>query len=122
MRSRSAIQLGGPVLLVVLAALLGSFASTATEIYFVSALVSVTIVVALYVFVGNSGVVSFGHISFVAVGAWAAGVLSVPSPRSRRSCRTCSRSCADHTVGNIPSLLIAAGRGRGRTRCSSGCR
>ena len=36
------------------------------------------IVVALYVFVGNSGVVSFGHISFVAVGAWAAGVLSVP--------------------------------------------
>ena len=72
------------MLLVVLAALLGSFASTSTEIYFVSALVSVTIVVALYVFVGNSGVVSFGHISFVAVGAWAAGVLSVPGRREAR--------------------------------------
>ena len=60
------------------AALLGSVASTSTEIYFVNALVAVSIVVALYVFVGNSGVLSFGHISFVAVGAWAAGVLSVP--------------------------------------------
>ena len=40
-----------------------------TQIYFINALVSVAIVVALYVFVGNSGVLSFGHISFVAVGA-----------------------------------------------------
>ena len=108
MRSRSAIQLGGPVLLVVLAALLGSFASTATEIYFVSALVSVTIVVALYVFVGNSGVVSFGHISFVAVGAWAAGVLSVPIAEKPAIMPYLFPFLRDHTVGNIPSLLIAA--------------
>ncbi len=53
-------------------------ASRETEIYFINALVAVSVVVALYVFVGNSGVLSFGHISFVAVGAWAAGVLSVP--------------------------------------------
>ena len=59
-------------------ALLGTLVSRSTEIYFINALVSVSIVVALYVFVGNSGVLSFGHISFVAVGAWAAGVLSVP--------------------------------------------
>ena len=36
------------------------------------------IVMALYVFVGNSGVLSFGHVSFVAVGAFAAGLVSVP--------------------------------------------
>ena len=42
------------------------------------ALVPVAIVVALYVFVGNSGVISFGHVSFVAVGAFAAGVMTVP--------------------------------------------
>ena len=41
-------------------------------------LLQVSVVVAIYVFVGNSGVLSFGHISFVAVGAWTAGVLSVP--------------------------------------------
>jgi branched-chain amino acid transport system permease protein len=111
MRSRGAVQLGGPVLLVGLAALLGSFASTSTEIYFVSALVSVTIVVALYVFVGNSGVVSFGHISFVAVGAWAAGVLSVPVAEKPAIMPYLFPFLRDHAVGNIPSLLIAAGVG-----------
>ena len=62
-----------------MAALLGSLTGRSSQIYFINALVSVSIVVALYVFVGNSGVLSFGHISFVAVGAWAAGVLAVPS-------------------------------------------
>jgi branched-chain amino acid transport system permease protein len=111
MRSRSAVQLGGPVILVVLAALLGSFASTATEIYFVSALVSVTIVVALYVFVGNSGVVSFGHISFVAVGAWAAGILSMPVDEKPAIMPNLAGFLGDTTVGNVSSLAIAAGVG-----------
>ena len=78
---------------------------SATEIYFITALISVSIVVAIYVFVGNSGVLSFGHISFVAVGVWAAGVLSVPVeekpatmpylfrlPRARRRSGTSRRS------------------------------
>ena len=68
--------------------------SRATEIYFINALVAVAIVVALYVFVGNSGVLSFGHISFVAVGALAAGVLSVPARVKPAICRTSSRSSA----------------------------
>ena len=32
-----------------------------------------TIVVGLYVFIGNSGILSFGHIGFVCIGAYAAG-------------------------------------------------
>ena len=67
-----------PAVLVIGAALLGTVVSQSTQTYFTDALVKVAIVVALYVFIGNSGVVSFGHISFVAVGAWTAGVLSVP--------------------------------------------
>ena len=78
--SRAAQQVLAPAALVVAAALLGTTVSRSTEIYFINALVSVSIVVALYMFVGNSGVLSFGHISFFAVGVWAAGVLSVPSP------------------------------------------
>ena len=54
--SRALPELGGPAALVVAAALVGSTASRSTEIYFISALVSVSMVVALYVFVGNSGV------------------------------------------------------------------
>ena len=72
------MPLTGPIALIVGAALLGSVLARETQIYFISALLAVVVVVAFYVFVGNSGVVSFGHISFVAVGAWAAGILSVP--------------------------------------------
>ena len=71
------------------------FASAANDIYFLNALVSVAIVVALYVFVGNSGVLSFGHISFVAVGAFCAGRDDgAARVEVGACCRTCSRSCA----------------------------
>src|SRR6476661_4545841 len=72
-------ELAAPALLVVVAALFGTVVSLSTQAYFTDALVSVAIVVALYTFIGNSGVLSFGHISFVAIGAWTAGVLSVPT-------------------------------------------
>ena len=91
--------------------MLGSIASTSTEIYFVNALVAVSIVVAIYVFVGNSGVLSFGHISFVAVGAWAAGVLSVPVTEKPATMQYLFPFLREHTLGNIPSLLVAAGIG-----------
>ena len=75
---RSVLELLAPVVLVVVAGLVGAVVSETNQIYFISALISVSIVVAIYVFVGSSGVLSFGHISFFAVGVWAAGVLSIP--------------------------------------------
>ena len=111
MSGRHLVQVGGPMGAVVLAALLGSVASSSTEVYFVNALVAVTIVVALYVFVGNSGVLSFGHISFVAVGAWAAGVLSVPVAEKPAIMPSLFPFLRDHTLGNIASLLVAAAVG-----------
>jgi branched-chain amino acid transport system permease protein len=101
----------GPVVLVVAAALLGTVVSASTETYFLNALVNVTIVVALYVFVGNSGVLSFGHVSFVAVGAWAAGVLTVPVAEKPAVMPSLAGFLRDTTVGNVPSLAIAAGVG-----------
>ena len=86
--------------------------STSTETYFIDALVKVAIVVALYVFIGNSGVLSFGHISFVALGAWTAGVLSVPRRREAGDHAEPRRaSSATRRVGNVPSLLLAAAVG-----------
>ena len=104
-------QLLAPVLLVVATAIVGSFTSRATEIYFLTAVISVAIVVAIYVFVGNSGVVSFGQISFVAVGAFAAGVMTVPLESKKGVLTTLFPFLRDHTIGNVPSLLLAAGLG-----------
>ena len=36
-------------------------------------LIRMTVVVATYIFVGNSGILSFGHIAFMCIGAYAAG-------------------------------------------------
>jgi branched-chain amino acid transport system permease protein len=108
-RARKAtLELLAPALLVVATGLFGMAVSQTTEIYVVTALISVATVVAIYVFVGNSGVLSFGHISFFAVGVWAAGVLSVPVGEKPATMPYLFHFLGSRTVGNVPSLLIAA--------------
>ena len=99
------------MLLVIVVGLLSTTASAANEIYFLNALVAVAIVVAIYVFVGVSGVLSFGQISFVAVGAFASGLMTVPVESKKGVLTTVFPLLRDHTVGNVPSLLLAAALG-----------
>jgi branched-chain amino acid transport system permease protein len=106
--SRGAATLFGPVLVLAAVGLLGSTFARETEIYFINALVTVVMVVALYIFVGNSGVLSFGHISFVAVGAWTAGVFSVPVEEKAAIYPSLFGFLGETTVGNVGSLLAAA--------------
>ena len=110
-RLDASLQLLAPLALVALAALVGTLVSTSTETYVINALVNVAIVVALYVFIGNSGVLSFGHISFVAVGAWAAGVLSMPVQEKPAIMPHLFGLLGDHTIGNVWSLALAAAVG-----------
>jgi len=105
------IELLGPVLLVVLVGLVSTTASASNEVYFLNALVSVAIVVAIYVFVGISGVISFGQISFVAVGAFAAGVMTVPVASKKGVLTSIFPLLRDHSVSNVESLLLAAALG-----------
>ena len=105
---RAALELAAPVALVVAAGLLGTVVSQTLEIYVVTALISVSTVVALYVFVGNSGVLSFGHISFFAVGVWTAGVLSIPETEKPATMPYLFDFLSSTTVGNVPSLAVAA--------------
>jgi branched-chain amino acid transport system permease protein len=108
---RRLISPAAPVLLVLLTALLSTAVSRSSETYFIDALVKVAIVVALYVFIGNSGVLSFGHVSFVALGAWVAGVLSVPLAEKPAIMPNLAHFLGNATVGNVPSLLLAAAAG-----------
>ena len=109
-RFETGAQLVVPAALVALWAR-DDFVSPATEIYFFTAIFSVAIVVSIYVFVGNSGVVSFGQISFVAVGVFAAGVLTVPLESKPGVLPDLFPLLRDHTVGNVTSLVLAAGAG-----------
>jgi len=103
------VELLGPVAVLVAVGVVGgmSFVSPDRQAEVLRALVSVAIVVSLYVFVGNSGVISFGHVSFVAVGAFAAGVMTVPVSLKPTITPGLFGLLARRSVGNVPSLVLA---------------
>jgi branched-chain amino acid transport system permease protein len=102
-----------PVLLVLATAWLGLEVSSYLQAYFLDTLIKVAIVVALYLFIGNSGVLSFGTISFVALGAWTGGVLTVPEDQKRVTMPGLAHVLLTTHVGNVASLALAAGVGAG---------
>jgi branched-chain amino acid transport system permease protein len=59
----------------------------------IGALVSIVIVVGLYVFIGNSGVISFGSMAFVAIGAYA------------MAAQTCCEMLKPVTMTGLPDFL-----------------
>lgn len=56
----------------------GPFNQTVIEIF-----IRVVLVVGLYVFIGNSGVMSFGHIGFTCLGAYMTAWLTIPPPMKK---------------------------------------
>jgi branched-chain amino acid transport system permease protein len=109
---QEARELAAPIVLVALLAVTSElWVSAADQVKFQTAIVYVAIVAALYVFVGNSGVISFGQISFVAVGAFASGVMTIPLDSKQGVLTTLFPLLRDHTISNFWSLVLAAGLG-----------
>jgi branched-chain amino acid transport system permease protein len=102
------VELLGPVLLVVLVAVVGSLTSASRQLEFENALVKTAIVVALYVFIGNSGVISFGHISFVSVGAFLSGILTLEAEQKGFVLPALYPWLRHTSMGVYPSLALAA--------------
>jgi branched-chain amino acid transport system permease protein len=108
---RSTQTLLASLALLAIVALIGSGTSPGTQQSFITALVSATIVYGLYVFIGNSGVISFGHISFTAIGAFMAGVLTIPTGPKKFVLPGLWSFLAAHSVSSFESLVIAAALG-----------
>lgn len=75
---RSIWPLLGVALLVVAVAVVFGMLLPGTAQPVLAALINVVLVVGLYTFIGNSGVLSFGHITFMAIGAYSCGILTMP--------------------------------------------
>ncbi len=110
-RWRAPQTLLASIALLVVVALIGEGTSLSTQQSFITALVSATIVYGLYVFVGNSGVISFGQISFAAIGAFSAGVMTIPVGPKHLVLPGLWSFIAQHSVSNFASLVIAAALG-----------
>jgi branched-chain amino acid transport system permease protein len=105
------VQLLGPVGLIVATAAIGGTLSKAQQLEFENALVMTAIVVALYVFVGNSGVISFGTLAFAAVGGYLSGLLTV-DPQTKSFTMPGLFPVLEHTrIAVVPSLALAAAAG-----------
>ncbi len=83
---RRAAVVSTPVLLgalILVATGLGMLGSNVLERTLLIALINLLFVIALYIFIGNSGVFSFGHMSFMAVGAYTAGLLTIEPEKKK---------------------------------------
>lgn len=85
-----------PVILnaLILLVITAIFYSGTMKVPLTEGLIRVSIVVALYIFIGNSGILSFGHIAFMMIGAYAA------------AWQTCCDYTRDLFFPGIPTYLL----------------
>jgi branched-chain amino acid transport system permease protein len=104
-------ELAAPVLLLAAVAVVGHFMTLARQLEFENALVKAAIVIAIYVFIGNSGVVSFGQVSFVAVGAYLSGLLTLEVTQKNFVLPNLTPILRNHHIGTPLSFVLAAAAG-----------
>ena len=93
------------LLLVVLAA---GYTAPAFQRTVIESLIDLLVVVGLYIFIGNSGVVSFGHISFMAIGGYASAILTMTVQKKHVLLQL--PGFLEHIqLPSLPAAVVAAG-------------
>ena len=92
--------------LIVAFALVGTQLSAAGQIDVITGLVELSIVIGLYTFVGLSGVFSFGHVAYVAVGAYVSGLLAVPVDQKELLYTDLPRALASFSIPPYLAILV----------------
>lgn len=75
----AAISLTGPLALVVAMVMVGLSATPSSQDVVAQALCNLVIVLGLQVFIGNSGIYSFGQLGFATIGGYLAALLTMPA-------------------------------------------
>ncbi|HET8815248.1 MAG TPA: branched-chain amino acid ABC transporter ATP-binding protein/permease [Solirubrobacterales bacterium] len=104
----AATSLVVPLVLVVLTAAVGASGTPSFEGTVTLILCNLIIVLGLQVFIGNSGVYSFGQLGFAASGAYAAALLTLPAAFTALQTPELPKLIADAQLGPLLSTLLAA--------------
>lgn len=96
-------------LIVLVVASIGSNLSLVNQRHTIEILINVVLVVGLYSFVGNSGVLSFGQMSFMTIGAYTTALITIPLVQKQFLLPDLPSWLADASFSGIPAALIAAG-------------
>jgi branched-chain amino acid transport system permease protein len=94
-----------PLLLIVVAS--EEFGSILMKRTVTDALIKVVLVVGLYIFIGNSGIVSFGHISFAGIAAYAVAWQTCCPMMKPITMRDLPSFLRDETYALFPAALVA---------------
>lgn len=90
-----------------LASLYAGFAASATEErIIVNMLIAVVLVIGIQIFSGNSGILTFGHVAFLGVGAYVAAIATMSPERKAATVDGMPAFLVDFTVGPIPALVL----------------
>jgi len=95
------------LLVVIVASVSAMMIGTASERVLTVFFISLIAVVGMGVYSGNSGILSFGHLSFMAIGAYAASLLTLPAQLKIATLPKLPEWLATTEMGLLPATIIA---------------
>ena len=107
-RRAAAASLLVPLGLIAIAALIGANGTPSLQGTVTLILCNLIVVLGLQVFIGNSGVYSFGQLGLATAGAYAAAFLTLPAALAALQTPGLPQFIAGAHLGALPSTLIAA--------------
>lgn len=96
------------VALVVIAVGVSLFGSTVTNRIVTVMFVHIVLVLGLQMFMGNSGILSFAHVGFMAIGAYGSALMSIPAENKGRSLPNLYEPLMGIELGFLPAILVGA--------------
>ena len=94
--------------LVALAAVASAIARPADQRVIVNFIIVIVLVLGIQTFSGTSGVISFGHVGFMGVGAYVAALLTIPPSLKQSQLPALPSFLADVSLGLLPTVVIAS--------------
>lgn len=94
--------------IVVVAVALGTQGDIALDTVVLTATINLILVIGLYSFIGLSGVFSFGHMAFMAVGAYVAALLVIPPTTKETLLSEAPKIVQTVHLPTLPAILVGA--------------
>ena len=88
--------------------LVRTYGSTSSSRTYVMFLVNVMLVVSLQTFIGNSGIVSFGHVAFMGIGAYTTALVTILPAIKASVLPELPAALADANLGLVPAIAVSA--------------
>jgi len=89
-------------------ALVQGFGSSSSSRTYVMFLVNVMLVVSIQTFIGNSGIVSFGHVAFMGIGAYTTALVTIPTVIKDAQLPELPTTLATADLGLLPAIALSA--------------